>query len=264
MTAATERPGSGPVGLPAPDRPSRSVRGALAAFAGLVVLAVVHYGPGLLAADPGVARLAPVLLDARPDVRGARDLGSGLNASLFASGLRVEAGGGPVLVTTERSAPVMVLDGRVGSGGDGPAEEIRAEQRSLTVEEVTADGDRVRWGGTASMSDGRSVRVSFEVSGEGAGGFSLALAADAPVAGWALVLDPDFTDLLPPTPAAREAGAWWVDRPPTLANPRLSRSWSLAVTGGRVAVDRRTDGLTALHVWGAAPTLRFAPPTVGP
>ena len=255
---------------PSPDRAgrSRSLVGAAAALAGLLVLAVVHYGPGLLAPDPGVARLAPTIFQPAAGSRGVHDLGGGVTASVFLSGLRVDVDGRPVLKTTERAAPVAVLDGRLRESADGPVEEPNAEQRSLTVDEAVASAGRVTWAGVASMSDGTRVRLALTVTAQGADRFSLAVSAEQPVDGFAVALDPRFTDVVAPPGDARRVWAWWSDDRPGLVAARVRGelshgAWGLEVTGGRVAVDRRTDGATFLHVWGASPTLTFTAPTVG-
>lgn len=250
----------------AATRPGRSASlvGAWAAFVGLLVLAVVHYAPRVLAGDPGIARLEPTLFAAAASARGAHDLGNGIEVSVFASGLRVETSSGTVLKTTERSAPVLLLHGGVRVDGDPPVEQVDDEQRVLAVDGVTPLGDRVRISGSATMADGRSVPVVLEVAGQGAGRFTLSMTAHEPIAGFAVALDPKFTDLLPPPDRDAESGAWWASGQEVLRTPRATGAWRVEVGGGRVAVDRRIEGVTMVHVWGSAPTLTFSAPTVGP
>jgi hypothetical protein len=254
-----------------PARPtrSRSLLGAAAAVVALIVLAVVHWGPGLLAGDGGIVKLAPSLFEPGEAQRGVHDLGDGVRVSLFLSGLRVDVDGVPVLKTTERAAPVAVLEGRLRTSRDGATEEVGAEQRVLTVDQVEASGSRVRFGGVATMSDGRRVRVIFAVAAVGPGRFTLSVSSDEPVGGFVVALDPRFTLIVAPHGDARRTWAWWSRGRPELAPARVGgyragRPWALAVSGGPVAVDRRTDGAAFVHVWGARPTLTFTAPTVGP
>ncbi len=265
MTEVTEaaEQGHGPDDRQGARGPSRSLAGVVAALLGLLVLAVVHYGPGLTAPDPGLARLEPGLFEPEPAQRGVHDLGDGVLAGLFLSGLRVDTREGTVLKTTEQAAPVMVLTGTVSTSGGRPSERLGARQEALTVDGLQASGDRARWTGVATRTDGSRVRVVLTVERTGTGGFSLGLSADQPVDGFAVPLDPRYTDVLTPPGDARRTSAWWADGAPVLDNPRLARSWRLAVSGGRAGVDRRTDGATMLHVWGSAPTLTFTAPTVG-
>ena len=268
MTEATENAFGRVAAPPRPAR-SRSLLGAAAAVLALLVLAAVHWGPALLAGDGGIVKLAPSLFEPGGSQRGAHDLGDGVSASVFLSGLRVDVDGVPVLKTTERSAPVVVLDGRLRTSRGGATEEVGAEQRLLTVDEVEASGSRVRFGGVATMSDGRRVRVAFTVVAVGPGRFTLTVSSDDPVGGFAVALDPRFTLVVAPPGDARRTWAWWSDSglelaPARVKGYRAGRPWRMSVTGGPVAVDRRTDGAAFVHVWGAQPTLTFTAPTVGP
>lgn len=268
MTEAT-RNAVGRVAESARPARSRGLTGAALALLGLVLLAAVHYGPGLLAGDPGIVKLDPSLFEPAEAQRGVHDLGDGVTASLFLSGLRVDVDGVPVLKTTERAAPVVVLPGRLRGAGDAVEEEVTLEQRTLSVDDAEASGGRVRYRGIATMSDGSRIPVDLTVAAGGPGRFTLTVSSEQAVGGFAVALDPRFTLVVAPRGDARKTWAWWSDGSPELAPPRVAgyragRPWTLAVSGGRLAVDRRTDGAAFLHVWGAEPTLTFTAPTVGP
>lgn len=244
-----------------PPRRSRSLLAAGAALLCLAVLGVVDRWPAWTAPETGITALEPVVLAPDRQVRDWVDLGHGVRTAVYLSGLRVEVGGTPVLKSTERAAPVAVLRGRA----DGSGERVMATTDEVRLTTRTRDGDAVTWGGTARLSDGTTTPLELTVRATSTG-FDVVAAASGPVDALVLGLDPRFTDVAPPGGAARAGGSWWDDtgRFPLPGGWRLEVLPAGAAPAGRtLAVDRRNDGSTDLHVWARTVTLRLTRPTVG-